>query len=110
VDIKRLGRAMSRPEIDDDGLPPPSRRVVRDSDGRLPGKPPGAIRDAILRALGVRGITRYQLWKMARGYCATLPESAVYEFLRGQRAISVTYCESLLAALNLAVMPLRKSA
>jgi len=88
---------------DNAGLPSASRRVYRDSSGRLPRKTVSPIREAVLNELGRRDITRYQL-------CKTLPESAVYEFLRGQRAISVDYCEALLKALDLGVRPLRTSA
>src|SRR5205085_6555837 len=97
-DLARLARAMARADADDEGLPPKSRRVKRDALGRLPRKPPSPIRDALLHELGRRGITRYQLWKLAREHCAVLPESAVYEFLRGQRAINVNYCDAMLKA------------
>jgi hypothetical protein len=50
-------------------------------------------------------MTRYQLWKRAREVCDTLPESAVYEFLRGDREIGVRYIEALLAAAGLTVQP-----
>jgi hypothetical protein len=101
---------MHRAEQDDEGLPPVSRRVRRDVAGRLPPKLPSPIRDALLSELGRRDMTRYQLWKLARQHCGTLSESAVYEFLRGQRSISVSYCEAMLKALDLGVMPLRTSA
>jgi hypothetical protein len=54
-------------------------------------------------------MTRYELWKRAKKHCRTLPDSAVYEFLLGQRAIGVDYCEALLKALDLEVRRARKS-
>jgi len=109
-DLDRLRRAMKRADTDGEGLPPIQKRVLRNAAGRLPNKPASPIRDAVLRELGRREMTRYQLWKLARQHCGVIPESAVYEFLRGQRAISVTYCDALLTALNLRVLPLRHSA
>jgi hypothetical protein len=109
-DLQRLRAAMSRRVEGNAGLPPENNRVVRNALGRLPAKPLSSIRDAILCTLATHGITRYELWKRARTLCPTLPESAVYEFLRGQRAISVTYCESLLSALDLGIAPLHKAA
>ena len=61
------------------------------------------IPEAIRGELGRREITRYELWKRARVHCPTLPESAVYEFLRGVRAIGLDYVEALLAAVDLEV-------
>jgi hypothetical protein len=95
---------------EDPGMPPASRRVKRNKAGQLPHKPPSPIRDALLNELGRREMTRYQLWKRAREHCKTLSESAVYEFLRGQRAISIHYCEAMLKAMDMGVKPLRTSA
>jgi hypothetical protein len=50
-------------------------------------------------------ISRNDLWKAARKKCPSLPESAVYEFLRGQRQIGVAYIDALLLALGLVVTP-----
>jgi hypothetical protein len=49
-------------------------------------------------------MSRRQLWREARKYCATLPESAVYEFLAGTRQIGLAYIEALLEAMNLKVV------
>lgn len=77
---------------------------ARHSGKEKPVRPPqSAIRDAIRGELGRREITRYELWKRARVHCPTLPESAVYEFLRGVRAIGLDYVEALLAAVDLEV-------
>jgi hypothetical protein len=104
--MERLRRAMEQPVSpeEDEGLPPASDRVIRDADGKLPKKPPSPIRDAILAELGRRHMTRYQLWKAARETCSQLPESAVYEFLRGQRQIGVEYIEAMLGALELEIV------
>jgi len=39
----------------------------------------------------------------ARAHCPTLPESAVYEFLRGERQIGLEFVEALLAAVEIEV-------
>lgn len=106
--LARLRRAMdAAADIDyGEGLPPESKRVQRDAHGRLPRKPRSAVRDAILRELGRREMTRYELWKRARKGCPTLPESAVYEFLRGQRQIGINYIEALLEALHFTIVPI----
>src|ERR1700722_13809441 len=76
----------------------PARRVKRDASGRLPKKPESPIRSAILAALERRQMTRYQLWQEARAHSETLSQSAVYEYLRGQRDIGVPYVEALMKA------------
>src|SRR5437867_5019635 len=81
----RKGAERNAKEESSVGLPDSSKRLRRDSKGRLPPKLKSTIRDAILNELDKREISRYQLWKLARAHCATIPESAVYEFLRGQR-------------------------
>ncbi|HZL34740.1 MAG TPA: hypothetical protein VFC78_05470 [Tepidisphaeraceae bacterium] len=107
ADLARLERAMSGP-IDTSDIAEGNgelTRIRRDTAGRLPVIPKSIIRDAILAALGRTGHTRYQLWKAARKHCATLPESAVYEFLRGKRELGVRYLEALMEAAGLAVEP-----
>ncbi len=84
------------------------RRVKRDASGRLPVRRESPIRSAILAELERRGMTRYQLWQEARAHCPTLPQSAVYEYLRGHRDVGVAYIEALLEAAGLVVGP-RKS-
>ena len=79
-------------------------RVRRDESGKLPQRRPSPIREAILAELGRRKMTRYQLWQEARAHCPTLPQSAVYEFLRGQRDIGLSYVDALLLAAGLVVM------
>jgi hypothetical protein len=112
-ELAELRRAMNGP-IDTSEIPertlPVRHPVVRAGDGRIAGKPPSAIREAILHELGRRKMTRYALWKRARAFCPTLPDSAVYEFLLGRRMIGVVYCEALFEALGLGVRRVRKSA
>ena len=81
-------------------------RVQRDDSGRMAQVRPGLIRQAILEALKQREMTRYQLWRDARTLCPTLNQSAVCEYLRGQRDIGVLYVEALLEAAGLVVSPL----
>jgi hypothetical protein len=78
-------------------------RAHRSPEGSPIVPPKSAIRDAIRRELGRRQITRYELWKQARVHCPTLSESAVYEFLRGERQIGLEYVEALLVAVDLEV-------
>ncbi|HEX2687411.1 MAG TPA: hypothetical protein VHN14_12380 [Kofleriaceae bacterium] len=105
-DLERLRRAMEE-GIDTSEIPERrsgravrSQRSPEQSQGAAPGS---AIRDAIRRELGRRQITRYELWKRARVHWPTLSESAVYEFLRGERQIGLEYVEALLAAVDLEV-------
>jgi hypothetical protein len=105
-DLERLRNAMEG-NIDTSDIPGrrPGRttRARRTAKGKPVTPPESAIRDAIRRELGRREITRYELWKQARAHCPTLPESAVYEFLRGERQIGLAYVEALLAAVDLEV-------
>ena len=50
-------------------------------------------------------MTRYQLWKGAQRISPQIPASAVYEYLRGQRAIGTPYVEALMKAAGLTVKP-----
>jgi hypothetical protein len=105
-ELERLRRLMER-DIDTSDLPERqpghATRARRTPEGRPFTPPASAIRDAIRRELGRLQITRYELWKRARAHCPTLPESAVYEFLRGERQIGLEYVEALLAAVDLEV-------
>jgi hypothetical protein len=77
-------------------------RLKRDEQGRLPQRK-SIIRDAIKRELALRKMTPYRLWKEARGFCPTLSQSAVHEFIKGQRQLELPYAEALLTAVNLGV-------
>jgi len=103
--LARLRAAMESP-IDTSEIPegrPGSARARRAAAGARPPVVPSRIRDAILSELGRQAITRYELWKRARAFCPTLSESAVYEFLRGQRQIGLSYVEALMAAVGVSV-------
>jgi len=78
-------------------------RLKRDARGRLPGRA-SIIRNAIKRELELRKLTPYRLWKEAMSCCPTLSQSAVHEFLEGQRQIELPYAEALLAAMNLGLI------
>jgi hypothetical protein len=114
-DLERLRAGMDGP-IDTSDIPEangPLRRLKRDAQGRLPQPLPelrdSPIRLAILAQLERQQMTRYQLWQAARAHCATLSRSAVYEYLRGHRAIGLRYAEALIEAAGLAVGPRKGS-
>ena len=105
ADLERLRSAMRGP-VDTSDIPERKgvgRRVKRDASGRLPRPSKGPIREAILAELDRREMSRYALWKEARELCETLPQSAVYEYLRGSREIGVNYAEALIGALGLGI-------
>jgi hypothetical protein len=66
---------------------------------------PDLFRDAILARLGELGMNRGQLYRKARQRCPTLSESAVYEYLRGQRDVKSAYLAAMLEAAGLTVRP-----
>lgn len=78
-------------------------RVLRDAEGRLVKGRQSPIRTAILAELDRREMTRYKLWKKARVLCGTLPQSAVYEYLRGHREIGLPYAEAMMQVVGLVV-------
>ena len=103
ADLERLQSAMRSP-IDISDIP---ERTVSGSDPVIHSPGRSAIRDAVLAEIGRQGLSRYRLWKAARARSRTLPESAVYEFLRGERNIGLAYIDAILAALGLEVRPAR---
>jgi hypothetical protein len=84
-------------EIERRGVPPEKPREARNSRIRL----------AVTREMSRREWTSYAVWKRARRTCPTLPQSAVYEFISGTRAIGLEYVEAILHALDLQVTPAR---
>jgi hypothetical protein len=84
-------------------------RVVRDQNGTIVKPQQSLLRSAILAEVGRRGISGHELWKQARAYCDTLPESAVYEFLSGKRQMGLAYLDAILEALGLTVQPQSQS-
>lgn len=108
--LEELRRLMERPddEIDTTDMPEVD---LTDPKWITPAKRHQArLRTAIDAEMKRRGMTRYQLAKVARRYCSSLPESAVYEYLAGQRQVGADYIEAMLAALELEVVPKTKSA
>jgi hypothetical protein len=104
TDLARLGRAMEEP-IDTSEITEQRgafHRLTRDSTGRLPMRK-SVIRDAIVRELERLNITAYRLWKEAKVHCPTLSQSAVHEFIKGQRQLELPYAEALMAAVNLGI-------
>jgi hypothetical protein len=79
------------------------RPVLRDASGRLIKRQPSPFRQAILNELKRRKMNRYQLWQAAREHCKTIPQSAIYEYLRGQRDIGIVYAEAIMLAVGLVV-------
>lgn len=109
--LAHLLKAMAGP-VDTSEIPETrgrTSRVRRDASGRLPQGRPSPIRTAILESLGRQGMTRYRLWHKAHVHCSTLTQSAVYEYLRGQRDIGVPYVEALLEAAGLTISPRKAS-
>jgi len=81
-------------------------RLQRDASGRLPPRN-SIIRDAVARQMQRLHLTVYRLWQMARAHYPALSQSAVHEFLKGQRQLELPSVEALLAAVHLRVV--RKS-
>lgn len=104
-ELAKLAAQLSHP-VDTSDLPErvgPSRRVVRDADGRIVRPQHSILRSAILAEVKRRGISGHHLWKEAQKYCSTIPESAVYEFLSCKRQVGMAYLDAMLEALQLTV-------
>jgi hypothetical protein len=82
----------------------PCERIVRDAHGRIVRPQQSPLRAAILAEVKRRGISGHELWKQAREYCDTIPESAVYEFLAGKRQIGLAYLDAMFEAMQLTVL------
>jgi hypothetical protein len=105
ADLARLRDAMKGP-IDTSDIPERRggfHRLRRDSAGRLPSRK-SVIREAIVRELEHLNMTPYRLWKEAKAHCPTLSQSAVHEFVKGQRQLELPYAEALMAAVHLGVV------
>jgi hypothetical protein len=104
-DLARLRKAMGGP-IDTSDIPEHKGRLdrlVRDSSGRLPARN-SVVRDAIIRELKRVNMTPYRLWKEAKTHCPTLSQSAVHEFIKGQRQLELPYAEALMMATHLKIV------
>ncbi len=107
AELTRLASRTEEP-VDTSDMPErvgPCNRVVRNVDGRIVKLRESPLRAAILAEINRRGISGHRLWKEARVYCDTIPESAVYEFLAGKRQIGLAYLDALLEAMDLTVSP-----
>lgn len=106
-ELARLADKIDEP-VDTSDLPErvgPCERVVRDAQGRIVRPRESPLRAAILEEVKRRGISGHRLWKEARAFCDTIPESAVYEFLSGKRQLGLAYLDAILEALDLTVQP-----
>ena len=103
-ELARMEAAAAGP-IDTSDIPElfvSSKPVRRNALGELPVRP-SMTRDAIVSEMKSRNLTVYRLWKEAQRYCPQLPQSAVSEFLKGQRQLGLTYAEALLSALSISL-------
>jgi hypothetical protein len=104
-----LARMLAIPDelIDTSEIPEQTgqrKPLKRDSSGRLP-RHRSPIRDSIAAVMTERDMTAYALWKAAREHCPTLSETAVGEFLKGNRSVGLDYLEAIMAALDLTIVP-----
>jgi hypothetical protein len=108
ADLSRLCKAMDGPVDTSDIAERKGRfdRLERDSNGRLPNRK-SIVRDAILREIKHLNMTPYRLWKQARAHCPTLSQSAVHEFIKGQRQLEFPYAEALMMATHLGVVRIK---
>ena len=104
ADLDRL-RAAMRERIDTAEIPERRkfRRLKRNARGRLP-PPRSIIREAVARQMQHLHLTAYGLWQMARAHYPPLSQSAVHEFLKGQRQLELPSVEALLAAVHLRIV------
>ena len=104
ADLDRLRTAMQG-SIDTREIPERRkfRRLQRDASGRLPPRK-SVIREAVKREMQHLDLTVYRLWQMARVHYPALSQSAVHEFLKGERQLELPSVEALLAAVHLRVV------
>ncbi|HYV38963.1 MAG TPA: hypothetical protein VE988_24980 [Gemmataceae bacterium] len=103
ADLDRLQAAM-RGSIDTSEIPERRKfqRLQRDAVGALPQRK-SMIREAVAQQMQRLHLTVYRLWQMARLHYPPLSQSAVHEFLKGQRQLELPSVEALLIATNLEV-------
>lgn len=104
ADLDRL-RSVMKGTIDIGDIPERRKfnRIRRDATGNLPPKP-SIIREAVVQQMQHLNLTAYRLWQLARAHYPLLSQSAVHEFLKGQRQLELPSVEALLAATNLQVV------
>jgi hypothetical protein len=104
ADLDRL-RAAMKGSIDTSEIP--ERRkfqpLERDANGLLPPRK-SIIREAVSRQMRDLHLTVYRVWQLARAHYPPLSQSAVHEFLKGQRQLELPSIEALLAAVDLRVV------
>lgn len=61
------------------------------------------LRQAIQAEMTRRKLTVYKLWKLAREHAPTITQTAIGEFLKGDRAINSDHADALLRSLGLKV-------
>ena len=104
ADLDRLHAAMQG-DIDTSEIPERRKfqRLKRETNGELPRK--SMLREAVAREMQHLNLTVYRLWRLARVHYPPLSQSAVHEFLKGQRQLELPSVEALLTAVNLCVVP-----
>ena len=78
------------------------QRLYRDENGRLPRRR-SVVREVVVATMAEREMTNYALWKAAKEHCPTITETAIGQFLKGQRSIGLEYLEAIMAALGLEI-------
>ena len=104
-DLSRL-REAAKGRIDTSEIPEARsfERLERDViNGLLPSRK-SIIRDAVAKEVKRRHLTVYRFWQLARAFSPSLSQSAVHEFLKGQRQLELQSIEALLAAAQLRVV------
>jgi hypothetical protein len=79
------------------------KRLHRDANGNLPPRK-SVIRDAVIREMKRLDLTVYRVWQLGRAHYRPLSQSAIHEFLKGQRQLELPSVEALLEAVNLRVV------
>ena len=104
ADLDRLNTAMQG-DIDTDEIPDRRKfhRLKRDANGSLPPRK-SILREAVARQMEHLHLTVYRLWRLAKVHHPTLSQSAVHEFLKGQRQLELPSVEALLTAVNLHIV------
>ncbi len=108
-DLLRLNRASAR-SVDVSDLPegPAARLGMGPTLARRPASQrPSLLREAIVKEMARQNLTAYALTQRAKLFCNTLSQAAVYEFLKGQRQLEVSYADALLRALRLEIVSRR---
>ena len=104
-DLARL-REAAKGRIDTSEIPEARSFVRLERDvinGLLPSRK-SIIRDAVAKEVKRRHLTVYRFWQLARAFSPSLSQSAVHEFLKGQRQLELQSIEALLAAAQLRVV------